>query len=452
MRKLLPLFIALWSCGADEDPGRNNNPPELQEITINPTVSYQEMTGFGGALTWYSDRLVSSNDKNTIAQLLFEDLGTDIVRFQAWYYPDNYPINKSPAPGDYDNSYLLFNTTNQIYDLMNDHNPDIKILLSSWGPPAGLKSNNNHREGTLMKDDNGFVYDAFAQYWEDILNYHTQFTPDFISIQNEPSYTNPGWTTCEWAATETAVLPGYDIAFDKVYEKIKDRANPPLMLGPESPNTNTFSSFAEALKNKDHLGMFGYHPYNINSSTSSSQVSQELQAIKTYNTRPNLMTEFSDNLSWFNTAVFINRTLTEANSSGYIYWKLVWAAPSSGSEDAAIISIGQSGNYTVTPFYYLLKHFAKHIDSGYKRIDVQSENAALLVSGFVNPAQDKITLIVVNPGSSVNMDIALTSGTIDAIEVIQSKQGSLYKTITDTIEDGAIKFDGQSITTIVLDL
>lgn len=448
------VFIPLvFSCSdkGDEDPPVTPE-PELKKIVIDPSITYQEMVGFGGALTWYSNWFTSSSNKNAIAQLLFEDLGADIVRFQAWYYPDNYPANKVTATGDYDNSYALFNTTNEIYNLINNYDPEIKILLCSWGPPAGLKSNNSPREGTLKKDDNGFMYDAFAQYWEDILDHHTQFNPDFISIQNEPSYTNPGWTTCEWAATETASLPGYDVAFDKVYDKIKNRPSPPLMIGPESPNTNSFSSFAEALKNKDHLGMFAYHPYNINGGTSASQISQHLLGIKSYDTRPNLMTEFSDNLSWFNTAAFINNTLTQANSSGYIYWKMVWAPPSSGEVNAAMISVAQNGSYTVTPFYYLIKHFAKYIDAGYKRIDVTSENSSLIVSGFINPSQDEITLVVVNTGTVATLDLDLKGGVLGSIEGIQSKEGSLYKTLSDLGTDKPVKFESQSITTLVLSI
>ena len=196
--------------------------------------------------------------------------------------------------------------------------------------------------------------------------------------------------------------------------------------------------------------MFAYHPYNINGGTSASQISQQLLGIKSYNTRPNLMTEFSDNLSWFNTAVFINNTLTQANSSGYIYWKMVWAPPSSGEVNAAMISVAQNGSYTVTPFYYLIKHFAKYIDAGYRRIDVTSENTSLIVSGFINPSQDKITLVVVNTGALATLDLDLKGGIVGSVEAIQSKEGSLYKTLPDSGPDKPIKFESQSITTLVL--
>ncbi|HEX5171297.1 MAG TPA: glycoside hydrolase family 30 beta sandwich domain-containing protein [Cyclobacteriaceae bacterium] len=440
---LLLLLVIAFSCGEDDDTSSaNNTPSDAKKIIINPSITHQEMVGFGAALTWYSNRLASSSSKDAIAKLLFEDLGADIIRFKNWYYPDDYPTNKGTTSMSDDISGTMFISTNEIYDLVKSHDPTIKILLSSWGPPAGLKSNGSSREGTLKSDANGFMYDAFAQYWEDVLDY-TPFNPDYISIQNEPGYINAGWTTCQWSATETASLPGYDIAFDKVHEKIQGRGNPPLMIGPESPDTNSFSSFAEALKGKSNLSMFAYHPYNINGSTPSAQISQDLQDIKSYDGKPNLMTEFSDNLSWLNTASFINSTLTEANSSGYIYWKMVWAPPLSSNPDVAMISIGQSGHYAVTPYYYLIKHFARDIDAGYQRIDATSENSSLLVSAFINPSQDKITIVVVNPGSKSDMDIGLAGGgAIESITVKQSKEGSLYKTLDNVSPDKAITLKG----------
>lgn len=447
---LLLLLVVSFGCGSeDEKDPVNPNPPANKKIIVDPAITHQEMIGFGGALTWYSDRMISSSQKNDIAQLLFDDLGTDIVRFQAFYYPDNYPDYKGTTNMSYDNSAALYNTTNQIYTLMNGLDPEIRILLSSWGPPAALKSNNSERQGTLLKDGDGFMYDEFAQYWVDILD-NMPFNPDYISIQNEPSYINPGWTTCQWAGTESATLPGYNTAFDKVYEQIQARPNAPMMIGPESPNTDSFSSFAEALKNKDHLGMYCYHPYNINGGSTQAQIDFSLQTIKNYNNRPNLMTEFSDNLSWFNTALFINSTLTKANSSGYIYWKMVWASPSGSDEDAAMISVNSSGNYTVTPYYHLIKHFSKDIDAGDKRVEVTSENTLLSVSGFISEDEDKLTLVVINTGNAeAKLDLEIKNNTVNTINAVQSKTGSYYQEV-DVNVDEALAFPAQSITTITL--
>ena len=435
----------------DETPQPPLVPPAVK-ISADPSTTYQEMVGFGGALTWYSNRVTSSSKKEDIADLIFTDLGIDILRLKNWYYPDNYPAETSTDEMSYDNAQTMWGVTNSLYTLAKTKSPDVKVLLSSWGPPAGLKSNDSYREGTLKKDENGFMYDAFAQYWEDALD-HLPFTPDYISIQNEPTYINAGWTTCQWSASETSSLPGYNIAFDKVYEKLQVRENAPKMIGPESQDVPTYAAFAEVLKDKPGLEMYGYHPYNINSSTSTASIESSLSNINNYKNKPNLLTEFADNLNWFNTALFIQKTLTHANSSGYIYWKLVWETPTSGTENAAMVSINEGGTYTVTPYYHLIKHFAKHINAGDKRIKVSSTNANLIITGFMNPSEDKITLVVVNSGTAAHVQFEVTGKSIASVNGNQSVEGGEYfKALSESAADQSVAIPAKSITTFVLDM
>lgn len=446
---LMVFSILTLSCENDEQTV-NPGPSEFVKITIDPSITYQEMVGFGGALTWYSDRILSSNKKNEITNLIFNDLGVDIIRFKNCYYPDNYPAVISTVSMTDDNSKALWDVTNQLHQLAKEQNPDVKILLSSWGPPAGLKSNNSSRQGTLKKEGDNFMYDAYATYWENLLN-NLPFNPEYISIQNEPSYINPGWTTCEWSATETSTLPGYNIAVDKVYEKIQSRLSKPIIIGPESPNTKSYANFVEALKDKPHVEMYAYHPYDINSATPDTQVKSSLQSIRAYNTKPNIMTEYSDNLSWFNTAVFINNTLTYANSSGYIYWKLVWAQQAS-AEDAAMVSINSSGSYTITPFYYVMKHFSKNIDAGYRRVEATSENSDFSITAFINSAKNQLTVVVINTGSkSEEIKFEIQGKTISDIEVEQTKEGSYYKRLEGIRMEDGVTIGVKTISTAILD-
>lgn len=446
-------LIAIASCSSEDEPELEPDPePESDKLIVDPSVSYQEMIGFGGALSWYSDRIVNSSNKNQILDLIFKDLGADIIRFKTWYYPDNYPSVTSTASMSDDNSKMLWESTNQLHQFAKDRNPGVNILLSSWGPPAGLKSNNKTREGTLKKDGDEFMYDAYADYWDHLLD-NLPFSPEYLSIQNEPTYVNAGWTTCQWAATETSTLPGYDIAFDKVNERLQARTNPPIMIGPESQDVATFSAFAEVLKNKPYAGLFAFHPYNINSNTSASQIESALKSIGSHNAKPNIMTEYSDNLTWFNTAIFIHKTLVHANSSGYIYWKLVWAQPTGANEDAAMVSVNSTGAFTVTPFYYVIKHYAKHIDAGYKRVEVTATNSNLEISAFINPDQNKITVVVINStNGSSEMDLEVKGRTISNVSVDQSKEGDYFYPAEGTDSKNKISFPSKSISTIVINI
>ena len=197
--------------------------------------------------------------------------------------------------------------------------------------------------------------------------------------------------------------------------------------------------------------MFGYHPYDINSNTPASQIKTSLQAVGNYKTKPNIMTEYSDNLTWFNTALFIHNALVYANSSGYIYWKLVWAQPASGAVDAAMVSVNENGNYAVTPFYHVMKHYAKNIDAGYKRIEVSSSKQNLNITGFINPGKTQITLVIVNSGTSAE-DVAfeVNGKTISAITIDQSKEGDFFKRLEQASPGDVVVIPAKSLSTVVI--
>lgn len=451
------LFISiLFSCGGGNDPEPPTPPPVVPDnisITVNPSAVKQEMVGFGGALTWYSTWVTDNNKVNEIADLMFTDLGIDIIRFKNWYYPNNYPTDKTTTNMPDDNAKVHWDATNKLYDMAKSRNPNVKILFSSWGPPKVLKDNGKLQEGTLNKDGSGFMYDAFAQYWEDVLD-NVPFDPDYISIQNEPTYVNSGWTTCKWAINETTSLPGYNTAFNKVYDKIKNRAHVPVMIGPESQDVSTFVSFANVLKDNANCSIYAFHPYNLNSGTSSATINASLQNVGNFSTKPNLMTEFSDNITdWFSTALFIHNSLVYANTSGYIYWKLAWNTPSSG-EDNAMISMSSASptaTYKVTPYYYLIKHFSKHVDAGYHRVEVSSSNTLLFSTAFISPDNKKITIVTINNGSeSVKVNFEATGKTITGISATQSKGTSFYQPAEVALSTKSMSLPAKSITTVVL--
>ena len=430
--------------------------PELFAITVNPSVTYQKMIGFGGSLTWYSDRITNSPNRNQICQLLFEDLGTDIIRFKNNYYPYGYPDVKTTEAMENSSILALFNTTSQLYTLARQYNPDIRFLISSWTPPSALKSNNNLRQGTLKKEGEAFMYQAFAEYWNDMLD-HLPFNPDYISIQNEPGWITPDWETCEWRGTETADFPGYVNAFDAVYNMISSRNDPPEMIGPEAENIgvssklggNTFAVYSDPIRDKPYLAAYAYHTYNFPASVLITETRSLLNMIRdSYGNKPCLMTEYS-NFSWFNTAHFILENLNEANASGYLYWLMAW----SDTNEQAMIKVSSAGDYSLTPFYYVMKHYSRNIDRDYVRIDAKVSSPLLRVTAFQDPAGKKITLVIINPVNfAANVSFKAEGKSITSVQAVQSVEGSYYKDLGPVAPAGQITLKPLSVTTVVMEI
>jgi O-glycosyl hydrolase len=425
-----------------------------QTFQIDPTQKHQEMIGFGGALSWYSNRVISSQYKNDIMDLMFTDLGLDILRLKNWYYPANYPTYKGVTNMETSWFRSNFEANQEFFTKAKASYPQTQVLLSSWGPPSGLKSNGNLSGGTLKKVNNQFAYSEFAQYFEDVLD-NLGFHPDWLSIQNEPGYIDT-WTTCEWRPTPTSTFPGYNIAFDSVYHRIKNRPQAPQMIGAEAANLgnarwnsslNTFRAFTNPIKNHPGLFAYAYHPYNFTNSSSIEGKKGLLNIIRDeFGDKSNIMTEFSkENFSWHEMASMIQNTLIEANTSGYIYWKLIWDDQSSD----AMIGIDNAGNYTVTEYYYLIKHFAKYIDEGDHRIDLAGSGTNLKATAFLSGAEDSITVVITNRSlSAFTVSLDLVDGNLDNAFGFQSKINHYFQPISIPRLD-SISIPGHSVTTIV---
>jgi len=445
---LVALNILTWSCSGEEEVSPDLSPVVATSyIEANPVVTHQEMIGFGAAMTWWSDRVISSPHTEEIYDLIFNDLEIDILRVKNWYYPANYPANKSPQQMVSNGDLTMFHATNEFYAKAKEMNPNIKVLLTSWGPPASLKSNNHLREGTLKKDGDRYMYEEYAQYWVDALD-HIPFSPDLLSIQNEPGYTNPGWTTCAWAPMETPSLAGYSEGLAAVWAKIKDRPNLPKLVGPDTENQNAFNSFTPVIYDRDEISYLGWHPYNFNEQTPIDQPNQWLGEIKNkFGGKPNIMTEYS-NMSWLKTARLIHRSLTLANTSAYVYWELVWG--DQNRRDFPMINIDASGSYSITGFYHLMKHYSKFIHLGYKRIDASSTNSALEVSAYINPAGNQVTYVIINPGNrELEHQIRVQDKNVTGLKAFQSTVGNYYREIEGLTPDKSVKILRNSVTTIV---
>jgi len=450
------VFLIIFSACSESSPTSSDETeePKQEPVEVDATVSVntnqtgQTMIGFGGALTWNSVRITNSSKKDEIIGLIADDLGVDMIRLKNWYYPVGYPDNKEPDQMVIGWHKPLFDATNELYDLVTSRNPDIKVLFSSWGPHNTLKSNDFLFRGTLKKRDGEFMYDEFANYWEDILN-HISFVPDYLSIQNEPTWV-ADWETCEWRPTETDEFPSYEIAFDKVAEKLSSLANPPVMVGPESANLSFegFDAFAIELQDNPNLGVYGYHPYNFRDDSPLTEIRATLRELgENFSDKPRFMTEY-DGMGWMKSAQFINSTLREANTSAYLYWALMWDE----NNEHAMIQVDEEGNYELTKYYHLMKHYAKYVNEGYIRVEVSSDETSLDQVAFMSEDGGELTVITVNPSdSAMEVRFRVEDKTITHSSSFQSLENDPFYSI-DKKGDTVFTIEGSSITTTVLNL
>jgi len=432
-------LLASASCGGASGPGRPGDTggapslPSVASVTVDASQRFQTMEGFGGALAFYVNYLVDHPNQGEIANLIFRELGLDILRVGNWY--QNGVV-------DEDTVKAVAAATASL-----GHPP--RLLMSSWSPPASLKSNGDTANGgTLVQEEGAFAYDRFGQWWADALVAHAArgVVPDFISIQNEPDF-KASWGSCLFGPTEGSTsaglaLAGYDQALDAVFEHIQGLPGQPgllpvvpQLLGPEVSGLsgNKLQSYL-AHMNPEHYGGVAHHLYSGGSPASPASFNTNMRAAASSAAdKPRFMTEYAPTApDMFTTAWLINEAVTVEGVSAYIYWDLTWQPP------GGLVTIETPydrsmwttpSGYIVRDTYYALKHFARWVDAGWTRIAATSSVDALQASAFTSPDGSQTTVVLLNT-TLAPVDVTLTTGawTFSSSDIFLSAEGTADRT------------------------
>jgi glucuronoarabinoxylan endo-1,4-beta-xylanase len=465
LRALLGGALAVSACGGGAED------PTNVSVTIDPTVSHQTLVGFGAA-TAYQAYLLSGRTDD-IYQVLFVDSGLDILRLGNWYQNQIVPGGTTTFTPDSPFTDSISVDIVQKATAARGGTPP-KILMSSWTPPAYLKSNGVTRPprdasgqsaspGTLIQSGGAYAYSDYADWWVRALQaYAAQgVVPDYVSIQNEPDYYTPYWETCLFGASEGAsmngiTVAGYGQALDAVYRAIQasDLATRPVLLGPET--TGFLGGVVErymAGVDLSQLGGIAHHLYGSTEDNpapdwfngSMSTVGAHAAAVGL----PAFMTEYSPNApTMFDTAWLMNNALTVENVSAYIYWELVW----NQMEPTGLVSIASpspDSAYTVNDTYYALKHFARWTDPGWVRVDATSSVSTVRVSAFMSPGGDSLTVVLLNAGGKDHLIAATPSGfSYGSLTVYRSSGDSERTAQVAPDSDGNVLLPPSSIATL----
>ncbi|EST09316.1 Glycoside hydrolase, family 30 [Kalmanozyma brasiliensis GHG001] len=183
------------------------------DIVIDTSQRFQTIDGFGGAMTdssaYLLDRLRTRESSlyTRVMDFLFNNAtGVGITRVsmgasdfsvsQEYSYIPNPPdfnaaASQLDSPDSLLSSFSTAGTQSAQYTIpvlvdALERNPDLKVVLSPWSPPAFMKSNNTMNGGQLR---NGFIpllaqyYAQTAQAWAD-----AGVRPFAMTLQNEPSH------------------------------------------------------------------------------------------------------------------------------------------------------------------------------------------------------------------------------------------------------------------------
>lgn len=399
-------------------------------LTVNDSITYQQMDGFGASLTdssaWLLRYAVTAEQRTDILTELFDPdlgiglnylrqpIGTSDFRNRFDYTYDDIP---SSVTADYSlNSFSISNDMLYIIPVLQEAlaiNPQIKIMGSPWSPPVWMKVGRQFTQGSLINDDR--IYNALAEYFVKYINaYASHDIPiHAITLQNEPKLEPgdyPGMLMTAADQIRLIKLMGPKFEANDITTKIitydhnwDDTVYPITVLN---------DSLA-----RSYIAGTAFHGY-------SGDVSAQSIVHGAYPSKDIYYTEWSDGL-WNNYGFagnLIDNSTTIIDvvrnwSKTFIKWNLVLDENNgpkiSGGCDTCygVITLNQStGMITRNPQYYSLAHLSKFVQTeAYRVWSTLSVGSGIKNIAFQNPDASVVCIAVNTSSSSHNLKIVWNS-------------------------------------------
>lgn len=451
----------IGGCGGSSMRTVDSGPPADFEVTASLDVGtrYQVMQGFGASVAFYANWLTEHPQHDAIYQALFADLGLQILRVGNWYQ------NSGGGSAFADSIAVVLAARASL-------GAGPLVLLSSWSPPASLKSTLNTKNGgTLgsMTGGGGYRYADFGAWWAASLTAYADagVTADFISLQNEPDFT-ASYESCLFDPTEGTTRAGYDKALDAVFAATAGLPVPPKILGPEVSGISgsKIGNYLTPLMSEPlagDLAGIAHHLYSGGSAAfpaSFNASMTELASAATAAAKPLFMTEFSPSSGpdMFNTAWLIQNAVTVEGVAAYLYWGLTWAPPASGPPGGLVTTENPfdqthwttTNGYTINDVYYAVRHFSKWIGVGWQRVAVATTSSFVNSSAFVSPDGEQATIVLLNTDVNPHV-VTIDAGAFTfASSAIYRTSGTDERTSPIGPVDGPLMMPGRSLVTVTL--
>jgi glucosylceramidase len=406
--------------------------PSAPTAVIDPTLTYQVMQGFGGAITDSSasvlytlppqqrahvmTSLFSPGNGDGLDYLRQPIGGSDFVTTAAYTY-DDLPGGQT----DYGmRHFSIAHDEAQILPLLREAraiNPAVQIIATPWSPPAWMKTSGSLIGGRLIADPR--IYQAYALYLLKFLEAYRAagVHVNAITVQNEPQNRTPagypGTDLPSWQ--EAAVIEdlgpmiaeahlGTQIyAYDHNWtEHPNDVASTPP---DETGDTNDYPQRVLATPAAQWITGVAFHCYygDPSAMTTFHDAYPNLAIIMdecSGSQSADPASTFSDTLKWHARNLEIGST---RNWSGTVVnWNLA-LDPSGGPHVGGcgtctgIITVGPGDTVTYNAEYYALGHLARFVQPGAVRIASTSFgttgwNGEVMDVAFRNP--DGSTVLV----------------------------------------------------------
>lgn len=410
---------------------------ENPTITINASERYQEIAGFGAALTGSSAYLMNNlgaSQKTALLNDLFDPedgIGISYLRMSIGasdFSLGDYTYNDLPK-GEEDPELTQFSIEEDekhiipVFRNILQIYPELGVMGSPWSAPAWMKTNQSLYGGSLKPEWYAVYADYFVKYIEAYAAHGIAI--DAITPQNEPLHT-AGYPTMrmEVEAQSDFIKNSLGPAFEEEGINTKIIAYDHNFDVPEYP-----LSILEDEEAYPYVDGVAFHAYagNVSAMGTVHNAFPEKDLYFTEISGGEWATNFADNLKWNIKNILIGSTKNWSKTA--LFWNLALnenhGPTNNGCQDCrGVVTISGSGDVERNIEYYVIGHFSKFVRPGAYRIASTEFASSTNLSSvaFENVDGSKV-LVVLNESSSarnfsVNTGKGIFNTGIDANSVV----------------------------------
>jgi glucosylceramidase len=394
-------------------------------LTVDPAQQFQEIVGFGGALTessaWVLAQLPPDKRAEVIRRYYDPKDGIGYTLARTHLNSCDFSLNMwalDDVPGDYDlHHFTLEPMRRWVLPLIHDAQAAagrerFHLLASPWSPPAWMKTNNR-------MDDGGSLRSEYAPAWANYIAKFCQAMRDeenipvwALTVQNEPE-ARQTWESCLYTPEEErdfvrdhlgptlarAGLAGVKLlGWDHNRDRIEARAA--VMLGDP-----------EVAK---YLWGLGVHWYVSDDYAANGRVHAQFPE------KPVLFTEgcFEGGATigdWTHGEGYAQNMIRDMSNwvCGFIDWNIVLDQRGGPNHvgnfcDSPVIVDTNTKEVRYGPGFYYIAHFSKYVQPGAHRIASNGGPGGLEAIAFANP-DGSLVVVVLNTGAAA-VDFTLRTG------------------------------------------
>ena len=378
-------------------------PAPARAASVNVNVDYnssrQTFEGFGASATWVANDLdkFSAAKQTQILDLLYNTAqpGAGL----SWVRVGSFLCNFNPSPGVYDWNHWGIQSEMRWLQRVNAAYGVNRYMVSTWSPPAWMKSNNSCTNGGHVLSQ--YYPDLAALKVEWLRQAKTQlgFEAQVESVQNEPNMKTT-YDSCEWTTSEISAFVANNfqpaLAASGLTAKI---------MAPEPAYYSNFDASwgTPILSNpsaRAAISIVATHGYGKTDDfskpcNSCAQYNKPIWQTEDSNLNGQYNGSIDDGMSW---STEIYKAMNGGRFSAYFYW---WVMSLDGGNEGLINADATTDSFQVPKRLYVLGQFSRFIRPGSVVLASTSSDSTLQVTA-VRPTTGSVSVVLANTGRSAH--------------------------------------------------